>query len=274
MRARKLLAAAALAQGVVALVAIAAIGSSSVAASPVPTSGHGRLVLPKGELLPHQNASVTSLNWSGYAVTGSTIVGVTQSWVVPTAGDVPPGFSSTWAGIGGYSTSDLIQAGTTSDSLPVGGPQYYAWFEILPASESIITSGCKGDTTCAVTPGESMSVSIRQVHTNEWSIALTDHGHWTWQSPLISYASTHSSAEWILEAPTFVTQTTLADVGTQRFVPTNTFTDAHGTHTIAAGHPVSIAMGPGLVNEATPSGLDRNGQSFDVCAFAQSCATP
>ncbi|HVU73827.1 MAG TPA: G1 family glutamic endopeptidase [Mycobacteriales bacterium] len=251
----------------------AALGSSAGAATLKATS-HRALIPTKGEVLPMRNADATSLNWAGYAVTGSTITGVTQSWIVPTAGLIPPGFSSTWAGIGGYTSSDLIQAGTTQDSLPVGGSQYYAWWETLPDAETPITSGCTGaDPTCAIAPGDHMHVDIHQVGNNVWSITLSDNGKWSWQSPNISYASTHSSAEWIHEAPTFVVQTILAGTGTTYIGPYNTYTDGSGTHYIKDGAPISIAMGPGVVNEATPSALAPD-SAFYVCAYKQSCAAP
>ena len=252
----------------------AALSASAGAAVPLRPFHHSRLVPTKGEVLPLRNADATSLNWSGYAVTGSGLTGVAQSWVVPTAGLVPPGFSSTWAGIGGYSTSDLIQAGTTQDTLPVGGTQYYAWWETLPNAETPITSGCTGaDPSCAVTPGDHMHVDLHETATNVWSITMTDANKWAWQSGPMDYTSTHSSAEWIHEAPTFVVQTTLANTGTTYIGPGNTYTDGTGTHPIAAGGPVSIAMGPGIINEATPSALT-NGASFNVCAWQQSCPAP
>lgn len=46
---------------------------------------------------------------------------------------MPPGFAATWTGIGGYNTSDLIQAGTAEQSAPSNpllGDQYYAWYEL------------------------------------------------------------------------------------------------------------------------------------------------
>jgi len=118
-----------------------------------------------------------------------------------------------------------------------------------------------------------MSVNVFETSTNNWTITMTDAGKWTWTSPNIPYTSTHSSAEWIHEAPTFVVQTTLAGTGTTYIGAHNTFTDASGTHSLPAGSPVSIAMGPGIVNEATPSGLNAAG-AFNVCAWAQTCATP
>jgi dephospho-CoA kinase len=38
------------------------------------------------------------------------------------------------------------------------------------------------------------------------------------------------------------------------------------------GHDWMIILSPGLINEATPSALAPDGQTFNVCA--QTCATP
>lgn len=230
----------------------------------------------RGQVLPLHGGTTTSLNWSGYAVTpGSGITAVASTFKVPSAGLDPPGFAATWAGIGGYNTSDLIQAGVEEDSLPSNpllGNQYQAWYEILPASETPI-SNCSGDANCTVTPGDQVSVDIHNVSGNTWSISLTDAGKWSW-SHNIPYSSSESSAEWILEAPTLVAQTVLANVGTVPFGPTSTYTDGSGTHTIAAGNPTQIDLGTGVVNEATPSALASDGQSFNDCAYALSCPTP
>ena len=233
------------------------------------TSHHGRLIPAVRGVLPTRNDTTSSLNWSGYATTGSGITAVTSTFTVPTAGLVPPGFAANWAGIGGYTSSDLIQAGTSED--PVEG--YYAWYEILPASETQLTN-CTGDSACTVNPGDVVTVDIHNVGSNLWSVSLTDAGHWSWQQN-ISYHSTESSAEWIFEAPTVGVQTIPDNTGTNYFGPTSTFTNGAGTHTIAQGNPVTIDMGLGIgVNEATPSALASNGQSFNVCAYQQSCPTP
>ena len=233
------------------------------------TSHHGRLIPAVRGVLPTRNDTTSSLNWSGYATTGSGITAVTSTFTVPTAGLVPPGFAANWAGIGGYTSSDLIQAGTSED--PVEG--YYAWYEILPASETQLTN-CTGDSACTVNPGDVVTVDIHNVGANLWSVSLTDAGHWSWQQN-ISYHSTESSAEWIFEAPTVGVQTIPDNTGTNYFGPTSTFTNGAGTHTIAQGNPVTIDMGLGIgVNEATPSALASNGQSFNVCAYQQSCPTP
>ena len=87
------------------------------------TSRHGRLIPAVKGVLPKKNATTSSLNWSGYATSGSGITGVVSTFTVPSVSPAPPGFAANWAGIGGYTTSDLIQAGTSED--PIEG--YYAW---------------------------------------------------------------------------------------------------------------------------------------------------
>jgi hypothetical protein len=269
---------AAVSVAIVLIAALAGAGAAGAQARSAPRA-HGLGVLVpahKGERLPLHGGTADSLNWSGYAVTpGSGITAVSSTFTVPSAGLVPPGFAATWTGVGGYSTSDLIQAGTAEQSAPnnpVVGPQYYAWYELLPASETQLT-GCTGDANCTVTPGDNITVNISQVSGNTWSIAMTDAGHWSWSKD-VSYSSSESSAEWILEAPTLITQTLVAPVGTVHFGPTSTYTAGGTTHTIAEGDPTQIFMSPGLVNEATPSALAADGQSFNDCAYAQSCAAP
>jgi hypothetical protein len=105
---------------------------------------------------------------------------------------------------------------------------------------------------------------------------MSDAGKWTWSRD-VQYASKESSAEWILEAPTVVAQSTLANVGTASFGPTSTYTAGGVTHTIAAGNPTEILLSPspvGGVDEATPSALASDGQSFNDCAYASTCPAP
>ncbi|MBV8690074.1 MAG: hypothetical protein JOZ37_13445 [Actinobacteria bacterium] len=223
--------------------------------------------------LAQRNADQDSLNWSGYAAvppTGQRVTAVSGAWTVPSAGSIPPGFSSTWVGIGGYNTGDLIQAGTTQDTLD----GYYAWYEMLPDTEIPIDS-CSTDAACTVNPGDNVSTEIHSLGGDQWSISLTNAGKWTW-SKTVSYTSTFSSAEWIVEAPTFlVAQTTIAQLGTVH-LDQNTFSLGGGSpRTIAQGGPVSIRLSlAGLVTEATPSGLDGQGDGFNVCTYTSNCPAP
>src|SRR5436305_1956825 len=171
--------------GLAAVLLGAGMAASSGAASTIGNAATAHDVLipaHAGQVLPVKNADTSSLNWSGYAVVGQAghpITAVTQNWIVPTVSSVPAGFSSTWAGIGGYNTSDLIQAGTESDTAQTP----YAWYEILPASETPITSGCSGDNTCTVKAGDAMSVTIRNTGGNGWTISMTNP-RWTWSERL------------------------------------------------------------------------------------------
>ncbi len=254
---------------------LALAGASSAAAHSSPG-----VLIPThpGLKLPLHGGTVDSLNWSGYAVTpkGGGVTAVVGTFTVPAASLLPPGFAATWAGIGGYNTSDLIQAGTSEQSFPSNplvGPQYYAWYELLPASETQI-SGCAGDPNCTVKPGNKVKVTITQNAGKSWTISMTNAGHWSW-SKKVSYNSSRSSAEWILEAPTVGAQTTLANVGTVHFGSASTFNLGATSHTIAQGSPTKIVLSPGgLINEATPSALAADGQSFNDCSYKQKCAAP
>jgi hypothetical protein len=222
-----------------------------------------------GAGLPHRDATISG-NWAGWVVQpGGPVTGVQSTFTVPTAKFTPPGFSASWAGIGGYNTKDLIQAGTTSDSIGAGLPRYYAWMEVLPASEGLLVN-CTGDTHCTVHPGDRMSVDIHGVGTNLWSVSVANSGHWTWHLN-VHYVSSRSSAEWILEAPTVGAQTTIAQVGAAYFGTVSNYTASGVKHTIAAGHPVKVNLA-GF--EAVTSNLAPNQQSFRVCTYKLKCAPP
>src|SRR5947209_3913616 len=104
-----------------------------------------------------------SVNWAGYITPAADVTSVSGEWTVPDAGMLPPGVASTWVGIGGYTTSDLIQAGTIQDATPlagiIDGGNYAAWYEMLPDSPAYIT-GCAGDANCTVGRGDLMQTTI------------------------------------------------------------------------------------------------------------------
>ncbi len=231
----------------------------------------------RGELLPSSNSTVRSTNWSGYAVTSRRhrIAAVSGTFVVPAAkSSVLPQFAATWAGIGGYKTGDLIQAGTGEDSTgrPFGR-RYFAWYELLPRSEQPIQH-CSGDSACTVKPGQRITINIRRLGSARWSIFIADQGNWHW-SKRVRYRSTRSSAEWILEAPTIATsQSTLAHVGTAYFGPTSKYTIESGPRAISAGHPIKILLSSETgAREATPSALV-SGQAFNDCSYRTACSPP
>jgi len=226
-----------------------------------------------GQVLPTHNATSDSLNWSGYVdlPTGShKVTNVTSTWVVPAVTNTTPGFAATWTGIGGYNSSDLIQAGTAEES--IAGGNYYAWYEILPASETQI-SNCSGDAACTVRPGDKVTVTITAgtIQANQpWTISIVDANHWTYSINL-NYPSTYSSAEYILEAPTVGAQTVMPMMNTTLFDPDTFAIDGGSAQTIASGGPVLVTMNQ---REGLPSALDPDGDGFNACAYKLSCAAP
>ncbi len=143
--------------------------------------------------------SWTSLNWSGYALTGSRIASVVGSWKVPQV--LAPAkkrrvsrYSSSWVGIDGYNNSNLIQAGTEQDWIH-GTAFYQAWWEILPAAETPIGS-------LAIHPGDVMSVSIAEGASARWTITVSDTTTHKAFAIVKAYNGPRTSEEWIQEAPT------------------------------------------------------------------------
>ena len=214
-------------------------------------------------------------NWAGYVATGSNITEVQGSWTVPSAGTLPPGVSSTWVGIGGFSTTDLIQAGTQQASSPYSqvfaGGAYSAWYEMLPANP-VYLSGCTGDSACTVTPGDHMAVSITNGGGNSWTIDVADSGKWTY-SLKVTYASSESSAEWIHEAPSAAGEVPIpvGGSGTVTFDGSNSAVINGATESIGASGATSTVA---LPVETTVSALDSDGDGFNVCTYSLSCSPP
>jgi hypothetical protein len=217
---------------------------------------------------------VDSSNWSGYvdpAPAGAPITSVTGHWTVPSVDALPPGYSAAWAGIGGFGTPDLIQAGTTTDSF--GGAQYYAWFELLPRAETPIT-GCSRDPSCTVSPGDAVAVHITSTGADAWEIRIDDQGRWSWATG-VTYHSTESSAEWILESPSVGAPSMLANVGAVTFDDGNGYAVDGQMRRLAQGGPIMVRLNfLGLTPVSVPSGLDADGDGFRACAYGARCGPP
>jgi hypothetical protein len=139
-------------------------------------------------------------------------------------------YSASWVGIGGSCLnadcasvdSTLVQTGTAQIIESDGTTVYYAWYELLPASETVIGT----PTTNPVFPGDSIKASVTCVNNctaNQqqlWSISIKDlTQNWSY-SIQVAYASSLASAEWIEEAPTANGNVLpLANYGTVTFDP-------------------------------------------------------
>jgi hypothetical protein len=186
---------------------------------------------------------------------------VTATWVVPAvAASRKATYSSNWVGIDGYNNSDLIQTGTESDYYN-GSAHYDAWWEILPAAETVIPS-------ITIKPGDTVTASIVKGPASSWAITITD-GSQSFTTTQ-SYTGPGASAEWIEEAPTVGGRVApLANYGQATFDPGT----ANGTN------PGLTASEGGVMVQkraqvSTPSNPDRDTDGFNVAYGASAPAPP
>jgi hypothetical protein len=169
--------------------------------------------LPAEVAPAHANAGWNSSNWSGYALSGSGYTSITGSWTVQAvAASSKATYSSQWIGIDGFNNSSLIQTGTESD-FANGTAHYDAWWEILPAAETVVSG-------MSVRPGDHMSASVNKGSGTSWTISISDDTTGQTFSTTQTYTGPQTSAEWIEEAPTVGGRVaTLANYGLTTFDP-------------------------------------------------------
>ena len=221
--------------------------------------------------------ALNSLNWAGYVVASdfsspqATVTSATGSWVVQTvAPSKRPVYSTQWVGIGGFFSGDnsLIQTGTSSNSAN-GNTNYFAWYELLPASETPLGN------SFPVSAGDNMGATVSTSGGNSWTITLTDVSatpSWTFTTT-VTYASSMKSAEWIEERPAIAgSLTTLANFGTAEYG--QVYTSVSGTSYATIGgstlpigslshQSITMVSSPGKLL-AKPSALSNDGTSFTV----------
>jgi hypothetical protein len=191
-----------------------------------------------------------SRNWSGQIALGTQFTGVGGYWTVPAVTPSTSAADANWVGIGGDGITQLIQAGTTSDTSG-DATTYFAWYELLPTAAIRIPD--------PVSPGDEMLAVIRQTSSDEWEIAIGDETKdWAVEGTVSYTAGSASSAEWISERPYDLltrTLTTLADFGSVRFhdlrfTATDT-ADARQTPAYLIGTTGEIIAYPGQVGPTT-----------------------
>lgn len=209
-----------------------------------------------------RGAGWASSNWSGYALSGSGYGAITGEWIVQAV--VPssrPSYSSQWVGIDGFNNSSLIQTGTESDYYN-GSAHYRAWWEILPAAETVIRG-------INVLPGHRMMASITHDTGNTWTIFIMDTSTGQQFTTIQTYTGPQTSAEWIEEAPTVGGRVaTLANYGLATFDP----------GTVNGGNPMLADADRGVmiqkrVHVSTPSVADDDTDGFNM-QFGSSTPAP
>jgi hypothetical protein len=239
-------------------------------------------------------SATTSNCWAGYVLqSGGPFGFISGSWTVPGVFTDKLGLSSTWIGIDGFGTDDLIQIGTESDfsngalGIGAGSKNIYAWFEFVPQTQCgflFITTDCQAGINEVVFPGDQIFATISSVgpavpnSTGQWSLELqylAPDNPWTFTTGGSFTAGSLSQAEWILEATTSCSLSCnvqpLPDLlpGTITFDSFNGHLQQVGSGSATAGNPqftgseaLSMANPPDQV--ATPSAPDNDADGFTI----------
>jgi peptidase A4-like protein len=223
-------------------------GSGATPPAPLPQP-------PTAALEPGQD---TSRNWSGYAADNGSFSGVTGTWTVPQpALQGPFGSNAVWVGIGGVRGHDLIQAGTATLVSGSGQARLQAWVELLPEAARPIA--------LAVHPGDSVTATISEQAANSWLIDFVDNTTGQRVQQTASYASSHSSAEWVVEAPTDGQSVLpLDNFGTVGFSNGSAILNGQSVSIAEAGAQPITLISARAQALAVPSALGDGGLTFDV----------
>jgi peptidase A4-like protein len=211
------------------------------------------------------NVGWASSNWSGYARTaGAPYRSATASWTVQSVSRTRKAtFDSQWVGIDGFNNSSLIQTGTETDYYN-GSAHYAAWWEILPAAETVIPS-------IVVHPGDAMSASITKGSGSKWTITLSDVTTGKSFTTIQSYSGPGASVEWIEEAPTVG--------GRVATLATYSSPDTFDPGTSNGGNPGLTAADGGVMVQhgaqvSTPSTPDVDADGFNMAYGASAPSAP
>jgi hypothetical protein len=222
--------------------------------------GPGLTTPPQTQPFPFPDSQSTSHNWSGYAATGGTYTAVTGTWTVPqfSAGG-PPGIDAAWIGIGGVRSRDLIQAGTQQTVSGSGSTHYEAWIEELPRSSRPVP--------LSVHAGDSVTISISEQAANNWLIQFTNNTTGQTYQTTQQYTSSHSSAEWVEEAPSGGRGggvLPLDNFGTVQFSGGSAVKDGQTLNIAGTGAKAITMIGNNDQALAVPSALTDDGAGFSV----------
>jgi Peptidase A4 family len=260
----------ALACALVSVAALVVVSSASAATAHTAVRVGPAHINPLVPIGSSSNDTVTSSNWSGYAVQdASKFTDARGSWVQPTATCTSRSaqYAAFWVGIDGYSSSSVEQLGTDSDCSGKGRPSYYAWWEMYPQNSVELSTS-----TYPVKPGDTLTADV-SVSGTTFTLSLKSSEGWTFSTVQSGSGLAQSSAEWIAESPEICSFTCklaqLSDFGTMTFsnaeaavnggadAPISSFTADSGPHDIIA------ETSNGTVR-AQPSALSASGTGFSI----------
>jgi hypothetical protein len=164
-----------------------------------------------------------------------------------------------WIGIGGVTSGDLIQVGTTEAVSRGGHTSYGAFYEMLPAPETPIPS-------LTVAPGDVMTADISEQSQGTWLITINDTTRSETFNITVQYTSSYSTAEWIEEDPSFSSGGLVPfdNFGFIDFTGGTTAEDGVSKSIYASSGQAVIMVDSSNQPVATPSVLTGDGQGFRV----------
>lgn len=241
-----------------AFTALTALGGPSAATSAPARLTAGHRVSPHvmGLHRRRHGTREQSLNWSGYVRTGHGFTSASAAWTVPTLTSTDDGYSSTWVGIDGATSSDryLIQTGTEAD-VSGGRRSYRAWWEVITptdvAPETLFDN-------LTINPGDHVSATVSRLASGRWSMRLRDTTTGHTASHTTSFDGPGTTAEWIQEdtdvngyistAPNWHTvsfRSVRLNKANPKLQPSEAvdLVDSHGTREIATGAPTAAGDG-------------------------------
>jgi len=187
-----------------AVIGVTAVGS---VASAGPTSAHAEVRASVSQ--------VASLDWGGYAATGSSgsVTYVYGAWVQPSVTCPSRGtlYAAFWVGIDGYNSNTVEQDGTLAECSH-GKATYSAWWELYPLN-SIQTIS-----SMTVKAGDSIDASVTY-SSSGFTMAIHDlTSGQSFSKTATQSGTSESSAECIVERPSVGSSlSSLADFGSAKF---------------------------------------------------------
>ena len=147
-----------------------------------------------GLAMPASAATVPSLGWYGYAVTGGTYTSTTADWTMPSlACTTQSAYAAIWTGLDGYSSDSVEQVGAEAYCSD-GTASYFGWYEMYPAAPVDFSNTLK--------PGDHLDVSVTYAGSNKFTLTLDDVTRGWNQTVSQSLAgAARSSAETVVEVP-------------------------------------------------------------------------
>lgn len=213
---------------------------------------------------------VSATNWGGYTYCASNcsgsnastmITSVSATWAIAPIASTSSAteYASSWVGIGGYNTTDLIQDGSEEQISPGGTATVSVWWEMLPQPE--VEVALSPDPTVSVGDTVLASVSFAGLVGTEqaWTFVLRDltTGSGWASTEYCSSACTPSqfgTADWIQESPTYGEVVQLPAYATFAF--SNDSVVAGGVNATLASLPASQIV---LIEQTNPAYFPGNG---------------